>query len=101
MDKKQQYIIPPKMSKATRFGGLDGKTIGILLAMFGFIVMIVVSSRNMRLLYLFTIPVVYGMMAYRIDDYSGADFFKAVIHYYWTPQTYVLTQKRKERESDG
>ena len=101
MDKKQRYIVPPKMSKTGRYGGLDMRSIITLFCMFVITLMIVFRSENVfRAFYWFAIPVVYAVMKWRIDDYSGADFFKAVIHYYWTPQTYVLTPKRKESVDD-
>lgn len=101
MDKKQRYIVPPKMSKTSKLGGLDLQAIIVLVCMFVVVMMIVLRAENVfRAFYWFAVPVVYAIMVWRVDDYSGADFFKAVIHYYWTPQTYVLTPKRKERESD-
>ena len=98
MDKKQRYIVPPKMSKSALYGGLDMRSIIILFVMFLITLTIVLRSENIfRAFYWFAVPVVYAAMVWRIDDYCGADFFRAVIHYYWTPQTYVLTTKRKER----
>ena len=101
MDKKQRYIVPPKMSKTSKLGGLDLQAIIMLVCMFVVVMMIVLQAENVfRAFYWFAIPVVYAVMVWRVDDYCGADFFKAVIHYYWTPQTYVLTPKRKESGDD-
>ena len=100
MDKKQRYIVPPKMTKSQKYGGLQGAEGWIAGGLFAMALILVVSIKQIWTLYLFAVPVVYAIMVWRIDDYSGADFFKAVIHYYWTPQTYVLTPKRKESESN-
>lgn len=100
MDKKQRYIVPPKMSKAQKYGGFQGAEgwiAGGLLVAAGIFFM---SVKQLWAAYSFAVPVVYVIMVWRIDDYSGADFFKAVLHYLWTPQTYVLTPLRKEDTDD-
>lgn len=96
MDKKQRYIVPPKMSKSQKYGGLQGTEGWIAVGVFAVALILVMTIKQPWTLYGFAVPVVYTVMVWRIDDANGADFFKAVIHYWWTPQTYVLTPKRKE-----
>ncbi len=94
------------MAKGIIIMGFGLRHIGILFAMVAVIIITNVTAENLRMLYLFAIPIVYAILVYRPPgvQHSGIDFFKNVIHYCRTPQSYRLTSRilyRKDDENDA